>query len=35
VLPNGRAFVTLEHAGAYIIELPKAYQQLDEWQTAI
>jgi hypothetical protein len=35
VLPNGRALVTLEHAGAYITELPKADQQLDEWQTAI
>jgi hypothetical protein len=35
VLPNGRALVTLEDAGAYITMLPKADQQLDEWQTAI
>jgi len=35
VLPNGRALVTLEDAGACITELPKADQQLDEWQTAI
>jgi hypothetical protein len=27
--------VTLEDAGAYIMEVPKADQQLDEWQTAI
>ena len=34
-LPDGRQLVTLEDAGAYITELPKADQQLDEWQTAI
>ena len=34
-LPDGRRLVTLEDAGAYITELPKADQQLDEWQTAI
>jgi len=33
--PNGRALVTLEDAGAYITELPKADHQLDEWQAAI
>jgi hypothetical protein len=32
---DGRTLVTLEDAGAYITELPKADQQLDEWQTAI
>jgi hypothetical protein len=35
VLPDARALVTLEDAGAYITELPKADRQLDEWQTAI
>jgi hypothetical protein len=30
-----RQLVTLEDAGAYITELPKADQQLEEWQTAI
>ncbi|MBT1516819.1 hypothetical protein KIP88_41165 [Bradyrhizobium sp. SRL28] len=34
-LPDGRELVTLEDAGAYITQLPKADQQLDEWQTAI
>jgi hypothetical protein len=33
-LPRGRRLVTLEDAGAYITELPKADQQLDEWQAA-
>jgi hypothetical protein len=33
-LPRGRQLVTLEDAGAYITELPKAEQQLDEWQAA-
>jgi hypothetical protein len=32
---GGGQLVTLEDAGAYITELPKANQQLDEWQTAI
>jgi hypothetical protein len=35
VLPDGRALVTLEDAGDYITMLPKADQQLDEWQIAI
>jgi hypothetical protein len=35
VLPRGRQLVTIEDAGAYITELPKADQQLEEWQTAI
>ena len=35
VLPDGRALVTHEDAGDYITMLPKADQQLDEWQTAI
>jgi hypothetical protein len=34
-LPKGSQLVTLEDAGAYITELPKADQQLDESQTAI
>jgi hypothetical protein len=33
-LPDGRQLVTLEDAGACITDLPKADQQLDEWQTA-
>ena len=33
--PNGRQLLTLEDAGAYITQLPKADQQLDEWQIAI
>jgi len=32
-LPRGRQLVTLEDAGAYITELPKAEQDLEEWQT--
>jgi hypothetical protein len=35
VLPDGRRLVTLEDAGDYITRLPKAEQQIDEWQTAI
>jgi hypothetical protein len=35
VLPEGRQLVTLEDAGDYIAKLPKADQQLEEWQTAI
>ena len=31
---GGRELVTLLDAGNYITELPKADQQLDEWQTA-
>jgi hypothetical protein len=34
-LPDGRMLVTLLDAGEYITTLPKAEQQLDEWQTAI
>ena len=32
---RGRQLVTLEDAAKYIQKLPKAEQQLDEWQTAI
>jgi len=34
-LPGGRQLVTLEDAGAYITDLPKAEQQLDQWLTAV
>jgi hypothetical protein len=34
-LPRGRQLVTLEGAGNYITKLPKAEQDLKEWQTAI
>jgi hypothetical protein len=34
-LPRGRQLVTLEDAGNYITKLPKAEQDLEEWQTAI
>jgi hypothetical protein len=34
-LPGGRQLVTLEDAGDHITKLPKADQQLDEWQTLI
>jgi hypothetical protein len=34
-LPRGRQFVTLEEAAAYIMKLPKAEQDLEEWQTAV
>jgi hypothetical protein len=34
-LPRGCQLVTLEDAGRYIQKLPKAEQQIDEWQTAI
>jgi hypothetical protein len=34
-LPDGRQLVTLKDAGDYITKLPKAEQQLGEWQTAI
>jgi hypothetical protein len=34
-LRSGRQLLTLLDAGAYITELPKADQQLDEWQVAI
>jgi hypothetical protein len=35
ILPDGRKLLTLKDAGEYITTLPKAEQQLDEWQTAI
>jgi hypothetical protein len=34
-LPDGRMLVTLLDAGEYTTTLPKAEQQLDEWQAAI
>jgi hypothetical protein len=34
-LPRGRQLITLEDAARYIQKLPKAEQQLEEWQTAI
>jgi hypothetical protein len=34
-LPRGRKLVTLEDAARYIQKLPKAEQQLEEWQTAV
>jgi hypothetical protein len=34
LLPRGRELVTLEDAAAYIMKLPKAEQNLEEWQTA-
>ena len=34
-LPRGRQFVTLEDAARYIQKLPKAEQQIEEWQTAV
>jgi hypothetical protein len=34
-LPRGRQLVILKDAANYIMELPKAEQKLDEWQTAI
>jgi hypothetical protein len=33
-LPRGRQLVTLEDAAGYIMKLPRAEQQLEEWQTA-
>jgi len=33
-LARGRQLVTLEDAAAYIMKLPKAGQDLEEWQTA-
>ena len=35
LLPDGRQIDTLHQAGSYITNLPKAEQQLAEWQTAI
>src|SRR5260221_3811056 len=34
-LPCGRQLVTLEDAARYIQKLPKAEQQIEEWQTAV
>jgi len=34
-LPSGRQLVTLEDAATYIMKLPKAEQDLPEWQTAV
>ena len=34
-LPRGRQLITLEDAAKYIQRLPKAEQQLDEWQAAV
>ena len=35
LLPGGREIVALRHAGDYITSLPKAEQDLDEWQAAV
>jgi hypothetical protein len=35
LLPGGRELLTLHDAAGYIMNLPKAEQQLEEWQTAI
>jgi hypothetical protein len=32
---RGRQLVTLEDAAAYIMKLPKAEQDLEEWQAAV
>jgi hypothetical protein len=34
-LPRGRQLVTLQDAATYIMKLPKAEQNLEDWQTAI
>ena len=34
-LPRGRRLVTLKDAANYIQELPKAEQDLEEWQAAV
>jgi hypothetical protein len=34
-LPRGRQLVTLEDAGTYITELPKAEHEAPEWQDAM
>jgi hypothetical protein len=34
-LPRGRQLVTLEEAANYIQKLPKAEQDLEEWQAAV
>jgi hypothetical protein len=35
LLPRGRQLVTLKDAANYIQKLPKAEQNLDEWQAAV
>jgi hypothetical protein len=35
LLPGGRKLVTLHDAADYIIKLPKAEQDLEEWQAAV
>jgi hypothetical protein len=35
LLPSGRELVTLRDAANYIQKLPKAEQDLDEWQAAV
>ena len=34
-MPRGRQLVTLEDAAAYIMKLPKAEQDLEDWQAAV
>ena len=34
-LPGGRELATLRDAGDYITSLPKAEQDLEEWQAAV
>jgi hypothetical protein len=34
-VPDGRTLLTLKDAGDYITSLPKAEQDLNEWQTLI
>jgi hypothetical protein len=34
-VPDGRTLLTLKDAGDYITSLPKAEQDLNEWQTSI
>jgi hypothetical protein len=35
VLPDGRQLTTLEDAAMYVQKLPRAEQQLHEWQAAV
>ena len=35
LLPGGRELPTLRDAGDYITSLPKAEQDLEEWQAAV
>jgi hypothetical protein len=35
VLPDGRQIITLEDAAMYVQKLPRAEQQLEEWQAAV